>query len=376
MYRLSLLAPVAAAILAYAPIVSAADLGRHFEPGNLAEDCTPCHRGHGAARTPMLRTEPDVMCLSCHQAGAAEPGRREELGMGSAANPTDIRGELVKPIVHRGARCVDCHSIHGVARLPGLTGNGTDLGRQNPSTKRGYTTEADLCLACHGTRAKMVSDPHDIGLLLDSRNPSFHPVLAIGVGEVPSLLPPLTADSLINCSDCHTNDDPRGARGPHGSRVPGLLGADYSLQDGQPETESAYGLCYQCHDRMVVVDGDPFPYHRLHVVDQRTACVLCHDAHGATAARALIRFNEPTGMTGVLASSSGRLEYDSDVPGTGGCYLTCHGVDHDPLGYGPMFDLNGRPTFVDPNRDEDSGRRPPGIPAPPRPAARPDGRKQ
>jgi hypothetical protein len=170
---------------------------------------------------------------------------------------------------------------------------------------------------------------------------------------------------MINCSDCHTSNDDRGARGPHGSVVPGLLGNGYSNQDGQPESPSSYALCYQCHDRDVVLDADGFPYHRMHVVDLRTTCALCHDPHGATAARALIRFNEPTSITGVLASGSGRLEYVSDSTGSGACYLKCHGVDHDPLGYGPMFTLEGRPRFVDPNRDGGLGRNPALRQAPP-----------
>jgi len=367
MHRVSFLKSAAAAILAIAPVASAGDLGRHFEPGMLAEDCVPCHQGHGADRSPMLKTTGDEMCLSCHQTGAAEPGRREDLGMGSAAVPADIRQERVKPVTHRGARCVDCHSVHGIGRLEGVSGTPVDLGRQRASTKRGFTTEADLCLSCHGTRAGGVSDPHDIGLLFDSRNPSFHPVLAIGVGEVPSLLPPLTSNSLINCSDCHNNDDVvRAARGPHGSRIPGLLGADYSLQDGQPESASSYALCYACHDRQTVLENDPFPYHGLHVVEERTACALCHEPHGATAARALIRFNEPTAITGVLASSSGRLEYSSEGPGSGGCFLTCHGIDHDPLGYGPMYTEDGRPKFADPSGDGALRRHPAGAVASPR----------
>lgn len=376
MHRVPFLRVTAAAVFAIAPVASAIDLGRHFEPGKLAEDCVPCHQGHGADRTPMLKTAGDEMCLSCHQTGAAEPGRREDLGMGSAAQPADIRQELVKPITHRGARCVDCHSVHGIGRLEGGSGTPIDLGRQRASTKRGFSTEADLCLSCHGTRAGGLSDPHDIGLLFDSRNPSFHPVLAIGVGEVPSLLPPLTSNSLVNCSDCHNNDDTLAARGPHGSRIPGLLGADYSLQDGQPESEGAYALCYQCHDRQTVLESDPFPYHTLHVVKERTACALCHDPHGATAARALIRFNEPTSITGVLASSSGRLEYLSDAPGGGGCYLTCHGVDHDPLGYGPMYDEDGRPKFADPSREGVFGRPPGEAMAPPRAGAQTQRKKQ
>lgn len=362
----------AALVVATAAVAVAVDLGLHFEPGKLSEDCMPCHQGHGAARTPMLKTDGDAMCLECHQTGAAEPGRREQLGMGSAADPADIRQELVKPVVHRDARCVDCHSVHGIGRLD----IGRAPGRRKPSTKRGFSNEADLCLACHGTRAASVADPHDLGLLFDPRNPSFHPVLAIGVGDVPSLLPPLTSDSMINCSDCHTNDDPDGARGPHGSRVPGLLGADYSVLDGTPESPAAYALCYQCHDRGVVLDEDPFPLHRLHVVDERAPCVLCHDPHGATASRALIRFNEPTSITGVLASSSGRLEFSSEAPGTGACWLTCHGVDHDPLGYGALFTSDGRPRFLDPERTDGFGRFPAGAQAPPPAGTRSDGKKR
>lgn len=328
---------------------AAADFGGHFEPGKLVGSCTPCHVGHGAPRTPMLRSSADDMCLSCHESGAAEPGRRELLGMGTAASPADIRSEITRPVVHRGARCVDCHSVHGIARLPGGGFDDFNVGRIKPSTKRGFSTEAELCLSCHGTRAASPTDPHDLGLLFDPRNPSYHPVLALSSGDVPSLLPPLSSDSMINCSDCHASDDPGAPKGPHGSRVPGLLGADYARQDGQPESPSTYRLCYRCHDRDVVLDSDPFPLHRLHVVEDRAPCGLCHDPHGATAARALIRFNEVTSITGVNASGSGRLGYESDSAGSGACYLSCHGVDHDPLGYGPLFTADGRPRMADPS---------------------------
>ena len=76
MYRLSLVVRIAGSVLVLASAAWGVDLGRHFEPGKLSEDCTPCHQGHGESRTPMLRTQGDQMCLSCHQTGAAEPGRR------------------------------------------------------------------------------------------------------------------------------------------------------------------------------------------------------------------------------------------------------------------------------------------------------------
>lgn len=348
MHRLSFVIAGCLVLRATFPAPMAADLGGHFEPGKLTRDCTPCHAGHGVSSTPMLRDETDEMCLVCHEAGATLPGRREELGIGLGANPADIRTEFGKPVVHRGAVCAECHSAHGVPTIPRGGVDDLNVGRQKPSTKRGFSVEADLCLSCHGSRAPSPVDPHDIGLLFDPSNPSFHPVLAIGVGESPSLLPPLTADSMINCTNCHTNDDGTGPIGPHGSRVPGLLGADYNQQDGQPESEIAYALCYACHDRAILLSESAlFPDHRKHISGERTSCDLCHNPHGATASRALIRFNEPTAMTGVTPSSSGRLEFVSDSPGSGACYLTCHGQDHDPKGYGPGFKSDGAPEFDD-----------------------------
>lgn len=376
MSRVPLVGRIVGVLIACAAAAAAVDLGRHFEPGKLADDCTPCHAGHGAPRTPMLHDGGDEMCLSCHQSGAAEPGRREELGMGSSAEPADIRQELVKPILHRGARCVDCHSVHGVGRLELTAGGVLDLGRQKRSTKRGFAVEAELCLDCHGTRAASAADPHDLGLLFDPRNPSFHPVLALGVGEVPSLRPPLTSNSLVNCSDCHGNDEESAAGGPHGSRIAGLLRFDYSTQDGQPESPSSYALCYLCHDRDLLLDGGPFPFHRLHVVEQRSPCALCHDPHGSTTGRALVRFGEPTAITGVLPSSSGQLEFVSETAGDGACYLTCHGVDHDPLGYGPMYTAEGRPRFIDPSRDGGLRRGPAGAAVSRPDASRPEGSRR
>lgn len=349
MHRLPLLIGICLALCVIGAAPVAADLGGHFEPGKLTRNCTPCHAGHGVSSTPMLRDASDEMCLLCHEAGATLPGRREELGIGLGANPADIRSELSKPVVHRGATCADCHSVHGVPTIPRGGVDDLNVGRQKPSTKRGYSIEADLCLSCHGSRSPSPADPHDIGLLFDPSNPSFHPVLAIGVGEVPSLLPPLTSDSMINCTSCHTNDDGAGPIGPHGSRVPGLLGADYNQQDGQPESAEIYALCYACHDRAIVRSENAlFDDHRKHIVDEDAPCGLCHNPHGATSARALIRFNEPTSITGVSPSQSGRLEFVSDAPGSGACYLTCHGENHDPLGYGPGFKRNGQPELEDP----------------------------
>ncbi len=333
MPRLPLLAVLGAALVA----ATGAAQDSHTRPGVLLRSCTPCHHSHGVPGSPLLRQTGDDMCLTCHGPGASTDSGRSRLGIGAGARPADVASELTKASVHSGARCLECHSVHGAtARVVGLD---TDISMMasKPSPKRGWDREADLCLSCHGSRGVYGGDPHDLAARLSPSNPSYHPILAPGPAtDVPSLVAPLTTTSTIDCTDCHTNDDPTGPRGPHGSSVRGLLGGGYNRDDGQAEAPTAYSLCYSCHQRGVVLGQDAFTAHREHVVEERTPCSLCHDPHGTTSARALIRFNEPTAIVGVTASSSGRLEYLSDAPGSGLCYLTCHGKDHDPLGYGSV----------------------------------------
>ena len=66
----------------------------------------------------------------------------------------------------------------------------------------------------------------------------------------------------------------------------------------------------------------------------------CYTSKCSVENRALIRFGEETTVAGVSASmSTGTLEFVSDGPGSGACYLTCHGVDHGPEAYGSMKTL-------------------------------------
>lgn len=318
----------------------------HLDPATMVGRCTPCHSSHGKANTPMLREAGDTFCLACHSTRSADPQKKRGLGMSTSARPADIESEQRKQYPHRWAMCRDCHSVHGVQTVRRGLVDIVTIGQVKASTKRGFDTEADLCLSCHGSRGVGGGDPHDLRVLFDPRNPSYHPVLATGPARnVPSLQSPLSSDSRINCTDCHMNDDPAGPRGPHGSRIDSGLGAAMNRQEGQPESETAYALCYACHERRIVLEDDAFPYHDEHVVDSRIPCTFCHEPHGATSAPALIRFNEPTVLTGVTASSSGVLAYESLGFGSGACYLTCHGVDHNPLGYGVGFDDKGLPLI-------------------------------
>jgi predicted CXXCH cytochrome family protein len=290
----------------------------------------------------MLITENDGACLECHDETAGDPARKEELGMSPSARPFNIKNELQKPVRHGIARCVDCHSVHGVELTPPGNVGLVFSGLKKKSTHRAFTDEADLCLSCHSLETSSTEDPNDLGRLFDPQNPSYHPVLAPGRAvEVPSLINTLTVESIINCTDCHTSDDPGGPRGPHGSQFGALLGARQILDDGNDESADTYALCYACHSRGIVLNADAFPYHRQHVVDERTSCSTCHNPHGAANARALIRFNDAASNSRVNPSSSGILLYESTAPGSGACYLSCHGKDHDPLGYGPGYSEDG-----------------------------------
>jgi len=66
-----------------------------------------------------------------------------------------------------------------------------------------------------------------------------------------------------------------------------------------------------------------------------TSCATCHSGHGSVGNRALSRFGEETLIAGVTPSlRTGRLAFVSSGPGSGECYLTCHGRDHAPETYG------------------------------------------
>jgi hypothetical protein len=172
---------------------------------------------------------------------------------------------------------------------------------------------------------------------------SFHPVAAAGRGhDVPSLVPGLTTASLIYCTDCHNSDTGRkaggtGANGPHGSNIPPLLVANYDTIDGTSESSRAYALCYRCHERSNILSNFSFSQHRDHVVNDRTPCSVCHDAHGISSVQGnvtdnkhLINFDTAVVFPDPITK---KLEYQSASPRSGKCYLLCHGKDHSGTKY-------------------------------------------
>lgn len=320
----------------------AAGLDPHVDPGRTPGGCSACHAGHGASRSPMLPEPQRQLCERCH-GHQADLGRQVVAGRVAAdARPPLLGSVLAQPFTHPidehafsaaepgSVTCTSCHSPH---RAMAETAGGAPAGQRKLSPKNPNRFEFQLCQRCHGSAG--AGALADIGDLIDPRNPSYHPVQAPATGGSPSVLPRL-AGKEINCTDCHGNSA-AGARGPHGSLVRFLLRSGYTTSDGAEESPSTYDLCYDCHERATLLDDTTFPEHRLHVVEERTSCSTCHDPHGSVQNRALIRFYEGAFVTGVSASgSTGRLAFVSDGPGSGACYLTCHGEDHGPESYGGL----------------------------------------
>jgi len=339
--RLALIAAATLMLLALAARTRAV-VDPHVDIGKVAGGCMACHRGHGAPRSPMLPVAQVALCLRCHGSASALERRIADGDVAAGARPALLDGVLAQPWVHpldrgafsrdgtQGVTCTSCHAPH--RGLPA----GRDAmasGRPYRSTRDPGRLEYELCQRCHGGAGSGTASLTDISRLTSPSNRSYHPIEAPVMATAPSVRAEL-AGREINCTDCHGNSDPGGPRGPHGSAVPFLLRARYATADGGPESAATYALCYDCHRRAAVLDG-AFPEHRRHVVELRTSCATCHNAHGSVRNAALIRFGEETVIGGVAPSlTSGRLAFVSDGPGSGACYLTCHGVDHAPATYG------------------------------------------
>jgi hypothetical protein len=152
----------------------------------------------------------------------------------------------------------------------------------------------------------------------------------------------MNVGTLIYCTDCHSSDtglnaSGSGPSGPHGSNIRPLLIAEYDTLDGTSESESAYALCYRCHERASILNNESFSRHSFYIVDQRTPCSVCHDGHGISSAQGtmvnnahLMNFDttvvQPDPITRMI-------EYRSTGPRTGSCTLTCHGKVHSGLKY-------------------------------------------
>ena len=328
---------------------------------SVAENaCLNCHRTHSAGHGQRLlawATEPDN-CNVCHGGTVASKNVALEFTSGAkySRHPIDSAQWTHDPqetpvSMPRHVTCADCHNAHASnattalpplvsGRLKGVSGVNID-----GSVVKEATYEYQICNKCHG-----FSEPNTLGITrveatrivrvkIDPNNASYHPIAAAGRNRtITGLLLGYTSTSTIGCSDCHNNNDwtqggvaPKGA---HASRYAPILQRNYVTVDRTPESYSNYEICYKCHDRGALLADRRFP-HREHVVEQQAPCAVCHDAHGSRQNARLINFmvRDSAGAIVVSPNRAGRMDFVTTLPGKGSCYLSCHGVEHNPLSY-------------------------------------------
>jgi predicted CXXCH cytochrome family protein len=317
-------------------------LDPHLDSSLLPTGCATCHQGHGEPGSPMLPAPLNTVCLSCHSTQADLDRQVREGRLSASARPVMIAEQLSQPFVHLLSDqaysrhepgvvvCTSCHSPHRASAGRNLTENtGRAISTRDPAQ-----FEYELCESCHGNQGVTTRSVLDISRLFDANSRSYHPVKVPAREDSPSLLPDLSGGE-IDCTQCHGAAAAGPQDGVHGSPVRHLLRSTYTTVDGQAESESTYALCYECHQREAVTDSVVFPEHGLHIVELRASCATCHNPHGSVENRALIRFGEEANISAVSPSmSTGRLGFESEIPGEGACYVTCHGVDHGPGVYG------------------------------------------
>ncbi len=340
---------------------------------SVAENgCLNCHKIHSAPhRETLLRAEREEdNCLNCHSGSVASFNIAADIGKRSAHDGR-FRRDVHDPTentftMRRHSECVDCHNPHAAHGDPigivqgtlGQTVKGPTLYVSGVTLSGRMTDEAtfqyEICFKCHAdsTQRPRLQTSRQISqtntrLEFQPSSPSFHPVAGPRRNsDVVSLISPMRVGSIITCTDCHNSDNARaaggsGANGPHGSLFEPLLVRNYDREDFTTESAEAYSLCYGCHSRDSILNNESFALHRRHVVDVRTPCSVCHDAHGVYRGQgnsvnnsSLINFDLAV-VSPAQTPGGRRLIYEDTGRFAGNCTLTCHGLTHVNFRYGP-----------------------------------------
>lgn len=325
---------------------------------NVADNaCQNCHMPHAVNGGPRLlrhRREEDN-CSACHNGRVASEDVMTEIDQFSSHRVSDTTAmhDPVEPAVvdARHVECQDCHNAHATqsARVDG------DV----PANVRGVSLAGaevipavatfQICLRCHGdspnqppARTPRQHDQVNMRLKIQLDNPSFHPIAGPGQNpNVPSLINPLTEQSIIGCGDCHNSNNAasvggNGPEGPHGSSFEPILVRNYVTIDNTPESPANYALCYECHSRNSILNDDSFSEHRKHIEGENAPCNACHDPHGISATQGNITNNSHLinfDTSIVSPRGDGDLRFVDQGNFSGACYLQCHGFDHNNENY-------------------------------------------
>lgn len=341
-------------------------------PGPTYNDygnCHNCHNPHGYTDGTGLipnmvfkREEP--LCNECHDGSpvlddiktlvTSAAYRHKVAGIGNYSNihqpgfSQETRSYLS---ANKHVECVDCHNPH-VAKAGTNVGTQTNLASNasqgspavNPtwpaawtapstwsegfiiSTDATFKYEWQICFRCHSSYNTSLTTWNanwtDIAVEFNPSNGSYHSVIQLNPNRnvsatyPPVFVSPWTKDSLMMCSDCHTNNAGN-PYGPHGSTNAGILIDEYDALTGYTGTSG--DLCFNCHQWAAYTGwttttaktgfyGDGKNLHVYHVSDKEYSCTACHLArpHGGAAgsksqSRGLLLW-DPTG-TGNLVST-------------------------------------------------------------------------
>ncbi len=321
--------------------------------------CANCHNNHNAdGKKELMKFQAEENnCFDCHNGNVAKSNIQKDFSKiyrHNVAGYINIHKPNEKAMVGYGEKhveCSDCHNPHtsnsNQAKAPLVRGPNTNvLGVDiNGNSIENSQFEYEICFRCHSDYA-VTPSPTTRQIMQNNTRLEFapsaissHPVVVQGKNtDITGLLSPLTANSIIYCTDCHASNG-SGSSGPHGSIYPQILKYQYSKEDNVIESPSTYELCYSCHDRNKFVtdagDNVQKDIHYKHVVQEKTSCNTCHDPHGISSLQGtqsknthLINFN-----TAIVSSINGSLYFQNEGYGKGSCTLSCHGKDHNALSY-------------------------------------------
>jgi hypothetical protein len=156
----------------------------------------------------------------------------------------------------------------------------------------------------------------------------------LNVNGTNNLSRPQTTSTVLYCTDCHNNNQARasagtGPNGPHASTFPHLL--QFSMlqeaANGFPSTGTGAALCGKCHNLTTIRNERPHDDHNGY------GCTSCHDPHGVIggnpgANRAMQNFDR-----GLCTKSTTYFGFYYISNSQKGCYVTCHGENHNGRSY-------------------------------------------
>ena len=310
--------------------------------------CESCHNPHNSGGIPFLLKyqNEENNCLDCHNGNVAAKNIQAEFSKTYTHNVYGYSGvhDPTEPGIIRTkhVECSDCHNPHAAktqeATAPAVKGYNIGVIGVNQSgvTVNPVTYEYEICYRCHANNpATPPATPrqiiqNNVRLAFATTNPSYHPIVAAGVNTaITGLIPPLTASSIIYCTDCHASNGTSAPKGPHGSIYPQILKYNYDRTSGYINTYTAYELCYQCHDQTSTITKHQTIAESHGTI---TSCNTCHDPHGVSDTRGgnsinnrfLVNFN----LNVVSKNSTGLLQWSYFSPGKGNCNLNCHKKEH------------------------------------------------